>query len=105
MNILEILDKIMKKLNKKEKGIIIGLFDELHNLKDENDELKDENDELIDMFLNEKCFKNIKNKVCRKYKDKNAKLDKEECCPLCNASIADECLSTKAIIYGMIETV
>mgnify|MGYP001371178225 CR=1 FL=1 len=98
MNILEILDKIMKKLNKKEKEIIIEMFDELHNLKDENDEL-------IDMFVNERCFKDVKNKVCRKYKNKNAILDKEECCPLCNASIVDECLSTKAIIHGMIETV
>ena len=50
MDILEILDKIMKKLNRKEKEIIIDMFDELHNLKDENDEL-------IDMFVNEKCFK------------------------------------------------
>jgi spore cortex formation protein SpoVR/YcgB (stage V sporulation) len=52
------------------------LFDELHNLKDENDEL-------IDMFVNEKCFKNIKNKVCRKYKGKNPILDKVEVCELC----------------------
>lgn len=76
MNILEILDKIMKKLNKKEKEIIIEMFDELHNLKDENDEL-------IDMFVNEKCFKNVKNKVCRKYKGKNPILDKVEVCELC----------------------
>lgn len=76
MNILEILDKIMKKLNKKEKEIIIEMFDELHNLKDENDEL-------IDMFVNEKCLKNVKNKVCRKYKNKNAILDKVEVCELC----------------------
>ena len=98
MDVLEILDKIMKKLNKKEKEIIIDMFDELHNLKDENDEL-------IDMFVNEKCFKNIKNKVCRKYKDKNAILDKEECCPLCVASIADVPLSTRAIIHGITEIV
>ena len=70
------MDKIMKKLNKKEKAIIIGLFDELHYLKDENDEL-------IEMFVNEKCFKNIKNNVCRKYKNKNAILDKVEVCELC----------------------
>ena len=95
MDVLEILDKIMKKLNKKEKEIIIDMFDELHNLKDENDEL-------IDMFVNEKCFKNIKNKVCRKYKNKNAILDKEECCPLCNASIAEESSSTKAFINSII---
>ena len=66
----------MKKLNKKEKAIIIGLFNELHYLKDENDEL-------IEMFVNEKCFKNIKNNVCRKYKNKNAILDKVEVCELC----------------------
>ena len=92
------MDNIIKKLNKKEKAIIIGLFDELHYLKDENDEL-------IEMFVNEKCFKNIKNNVCRKYKNKNAILDKEECCPLCLASFVDEPLSTKAIIYGTIEIV
>ena len=89
------MDKIMKKLNKKEKAIIIGLFDELHYLKDENDEL-------IEMFVNEKCFKNIKNNVCRKYKNKNAILDKEECCPLCLASIAEESSSTKAFINSII---
>ena len=44
MSLLEILDKIMKKLNKKEKEIIIEMFDELHNLKDENDEIKNVND-------------------------------------------------------------
>jgi len=88
------MDNIFKKLNKKEKLIIYLILEELKYLKDENDEL-------IDMFVNEKCFKNIKNKVCRKYKNKNAILDKEECCPLCLASIADVPLSTKAIIYGM----
>ena len=87
------MDNIFKKLNKKEKLIIYLILEELKYLKDENDEL-------IDMFVNEKCFKNIKNKVCRKYKNKNAILDKEECCPLCLASIADVPLSTKAIIYG-----
>jgi len=92
------MNNIFKKLNKKEKAIIIGLFDELHYLKDENDEL-------ISMFINEKCFKNVKNKICKKYKDKNPILNNEECCPLCLASIADEPLSTKAIIYGMINIV
>jgi len=95
MDILEVLDKIMKKLNKKEKEIIIDMFDELNHLKEENDEL-------IDMFVNEKCFKNVKNKVVRKYKNKNAILDKEECCPLCLASIVDESLSTKAFINSII---
>ena len=95
MDVLEILDKIMKKLNKKEKEIIIDMFDELHNLKDENDEL-------IDMFVNEKCFKNIKNKVCRKYKNKNPILNHHECCPLCLASIAEESSSTKDFISSII---
>lgn len=58
------LDKLMKKLNKKEKAVIIALFDELWHLKDENEEL-------IDMFVTEKCFSNIKDKVQRKYKKKD----------------------------------
>lgn len=95
---MDVLDKIMKKLNKKEKAVILELFNELHYLKDENDEL-------IEMFVNEKCFKNVKNKICRKYKNKNVILDKEECCPLCLAPTADVSLSTKAIINGMIEIV
>jgi ribonuclease HIII len=95
MDILEVLDKIMKKLNKKEKEIIIDMFDELNHLKEENDEL-------IDMFVNEKCFKNVKNKVCRKYKNKNSILDKIECCPLCLADIAEESSSTKDFISSII---
>lgn len=94
---MDILDKIMKKLNKKEKAIIVELFTQLRDIKDENDEL-------IDMFLTER-FPQAKTKVCRKYKGKNPILDKEECCPLCNASIADVGLSTKAIIHGMTEIV
>ena len=60
------LDKLMKKLNKKEKAIMVALFEELWDLKDENEEL-------IDMFVTEKCFSGIKDKVQRKYKErKNA---------------------------------
>lgn len=69
------LDKIMKKLNKKEKAIIVELFTQLRDIKDENDEL-------IDMFLTER-FPQAKNKVCRKYKGKNPILDKVEVCELC----------------------
>jgi len=94
---MDILDKIMKKLNKKEQAIIVGLFEELRDIKDENDEL-------IDMFLTER-FPNAKIKVCRKYKGKNPIIDKEECCPLCSAPIADVGLSTQAIISGMTEIV
>ena len=73
---MDLIDKVMKKLNKKEKAVILELFNELHYLKDENDEL-------IEMFVNEKCLKNVKNKVCRKYKGKNPILDKVEVCELC----------------------
>jgi hypothetical protein len=69
------LDKIMKKLNKKEKAIIVELFTQLRDIKDENDEL-------IDMFLTER-FPQAKTKVCRKYKGKNPILDKVEVCELC----------------------
>ena len=55
------LDKLMKKLNRKEKAVMVALFDELWHLKEENEEL-------IDMFVTEKCFSGIKNKVERKYK-------------------------------------
>ena len=58
------MDKIMKKLNKKEQAIIVELFNELRDIKDENDDL-------IDMFVTEKCFSNIKDKVVRKYKNKD----------------------------------
>ena len=58
------MDKIMKKLNKKEQAIIVELFNELRDIKDENNEL-------IDMFVTEKCFSNIKDKVIKKYKNKN----------------------------------
>lgn len=94
---MDILDKIMKKLNKKEQAIIVGLFEELRDIKDENDEL-------IHMFLTER-FPQAKIKVCRKYKGKNPIIDKEECCPLCSAPIADVGLSTQAIISGMTEIV
>lgn len=94
---MDILDKIMKKLNKKEQAIIVELFNEMRDIKDENDEL-------IDMFLTER-FPQAKIKVCRKYKGKNPILDKEECCPLCNAPIADVGSSTQAIISGMTEIV
>jgi len=94
---MDILDKIMKKLNKKEKAIIVALFEELRDIKDENDEL-------IHMFLTEK-FPQAKIKVCRKYKGKNPIIDKEECCPLCSAPTADVGLSTQAIISGMTEIV
>jgi hypothetical protein len=94
---MDIMDKIMKKLNKKEQAIIVGLFNELRDIKDENDEL-------IDMFLTER-FPQAKIKVCRKYKGKNPIIDKEECCPLCSAPIADVGLSTQAIISGMTEIV
>ena len=94
---MDILDKIMKKLNKKEQVIIVELFKELRDIKDENDEL-------IDMFMTER-FPQAKIKVCRKYKNKNTILDKEECCPLCSAPIADVGSSTQAIIYGMTEIV
>jgi DNA repair exonuclease SbcCD ATPase subunit len=94
---MDILDKIMSKLNKKEKAIIVELFTQLRDIKDENDEL-------IDMFLTER-FPQAKTKVCRKYKNKNPILDKEECCPLCNAPIANVGLSTKVIIQGMTQLV
>jgi len=58
------LDKLMKKLNKKEKAVVVALFNELWYLKDENEEL-------IDMFVTEKCFGGIKDKVERKYKTKD----------------------------------
>lgn len=58
---MDILDKIMKKLNKKEKAIIVELFKECLYYKEENEEL-------IDMFVNEKCFSHIKEKVEKKYK-------------------------------------
>ena len=58
------LDKLMKKLNKKEKAVVVALFNELWYLKDENEEL-------IDMFVTEKRFSGIKEKVERKYKKKD----------------------------------
>jgi hypothetical protein len=92
------MDNIIKKLNKKEKLIITEMLEELIYLKDENDEL-------ISMFVNEKCFKDVKNKICRKYKNKNAILDKIECCPLCLANIVDASLSTRAIIDSITQIV
>jgi len=74
---MDILDKIMKKLNKKEQAIIVALFQELRDIKDENDEL-------IDMFLTER-FPQAKMKVCRKYKGINPIIDKVEVCELCKA--------------------
>ncbi len=64
MCIMDDLDKLMKKLNKKEKAVMVALFDELWHLKDENEEL-------IDMFVTEKRFCGIKDKVQRKYKKKD----------------------------------
>ena len=64
---MDILDKIMKKLNKKEKAIIVELFKECLYYKEENEEL-------IDMFVNEKCFSHIKEKVEKKYKKCSQKL-------------------------------
>mgnify|MGYP003122580407 FL=1 len=64
---MDILDKIMKKLNKKEKAIIVELFKECLYYKEENEEL-------IDMFVNEKCFSHIKEKVEKKYKKCSPKL-------------------------------
>lgn len=94
---MDILDKIMKKLNKKEQAIIVELFSELRDIKDENDEL-------IDMFLTER-FPQAKIKVCRKYKGKNPILDKEECCPLCSAPTADVGLNTQDITQFTTEIV
>ena len=71
------MDKIMKKLNKKEQAIIVELFNELRDIKDENDEL-------IDMFVTER-FPQAKIKVCKKYKGKNPIIDKVEVCELCKA--------------------
>lgn len=87
---MDILEKILKKINNKEKAIIIALVEQVR-------ELKDENDELIELFINEKCFLNIRTKVCRKYKNKNAIIDKLECCQLCNAPIANDGLNTRDI--------
>ena len=92
------MDNIIKKLNKKEKQMIYEMLEDLNHLKEENDEL-------IEMFVNEKCFKNIRNNICRKYKNKNPILDKKECCPLCLADTADACLSTKAIIDSITQIV
>jgi len=72
---MDIMDKIMKKLNKKEQAIIVELFNELRYIKEENDEL-------IDIFLTER-FPQAKIKACRKYKGKNPILDKVEVCELC----------------------
>ena len=89
------MDNIIKKLNKKEKQMIYEMLDDLNHLKEENNEL-------IEMFVNEKCFKNIRNKICRKYKNKNPILDKKECCPLCLASIAEEPSGIKDFINSII---
>jgi hypothetical protein len=59
------LDRMMKKLNRKEKAVVVALFQELWHLKDENEEL-------IHMFVTEKCFGGIKDKIEKKYKRKNA---------------------------------
>jgi len=55
------LEKIMKKLNKKQQAIIVELLKELQHYKSENEEL-------IDMFVNERCFSGIKESVEKKYK-------------------------------------
>lgn len=59
------LDRLMKKLNKKEKAVVVALFDELWHLKSENAEL-------IDLFVTEKCFGGIKDKIEKKYRKKDA---------------------------------
>lgn len=59
------LDKLIKKLNKREKAVVVALFQELWHLKEENEEL-------IDLFVTEKCFSGIKDKVDKRYKRKNA---------------------------------
>ena len=74
---MDIFDKLMKKLNRKEQAIIVELFKELRDIKEENDEL-------IDMFLTER-FPKAKIKVCRKYKNINPIIDKVDCCELCKA--------------------
>ena len=53
------MDNLMKKLNKKEKDIIVGLVKELLYYQNENDEL-------IDMFVTERCFSHLKEKLKRK---------------------------------------
>ena len=78
---MEILDNIMKKLNKKEKTIIVELFKECKFYKDENEEL-------IDMFVNEKCFSHIKEKIEKKYK---------KCSPKSVVPIVGENLNIKDI--------
>lgn len=78
---MDILDKIMKKLNKKEKAIIVELFKECLYYKEENEEL-------IDMFVNEKCFSHIKEKIEKKYK---------RCYPKSIVPIVDDNSSTKDI--------
>lgn len=78
---MDILDKIMKKLNKREKAIIVELFKECQHYKEENEEL-------IDMFVTEKCFSHIKDRV----KDKS-----KRCCQKSVANSVDENSSTKDI--------
>ena len=95
---MDILEKIFKKLNNKERAIIIALLDQVK-------ELKEENDELIEMFVTERCFANIKTKICRKYKNKNAIIDKVECCVLCYAPIAGGALNIKDITLDTTEIV
>lgn len=55
------LEKIMKKLNKKQQAIIVELIKELHDYKDENEQL-------IDLFVSERCFSHIKESVENRYK-------------------------------------
>jgi hypothetical protein len=78
---MDMLDKIMKKLNKKEKAIIVELFKECQYYKEENEEL-------IDMFVTEKCFSHIKEKIEKKYK---------RCSPKSVVPTADDNSSTKDI--------
>ena len=75
------LDKIMKKLSKKQQAIIVELFKELHHYKDENEEL-------IDMFVTEKCFSHIKEKIEKKY---------NRCCPKSIVPSVEDDLNTKVI--------
>lgn len=82
------LDKMMNKLTKKQRAIVIALFEELFFLKEENDEL-------IDMFVTERCFGGIKDKVESKYKRRCATKKS-------NAPTAEEPLKTTDILENTI---
>ena len=61
------INRIMKKLNKKQQAIIVELLKELHHYKEENDEL-------VDLFVTQKCFSGIKESVENRYKRCKQKL-------------------------------